>query len=187
MPNDLQVQDKPKRKESKPEEPKPLPLLLPPSIGVFVAIFGLKAILLVQHSYDHKTGAKIPNGKWSLPGGALEAGEDAVAAGKREFKEETGLECAISWGTLIGTFFLRKSAGVVFLFAGDIVSDGAFARSTNETVGADFIPLRDMPGLDIYPAQQAFIRRADKWKPGDPPIYDYPGGDIDPGPAPPPK
>jgi 8-oxo-dGTP diphosphatase len=36
--------------------------------------------------------AKEDNGKWELLGGGLEHNEDPIAALKREFKEETGLE-----------------------------------------------------------------------------------------------
>ena len=144
-------------------------------IGVFVAVFSDDAtgVLLVQHSYN--------NGRWSLPGGALEFGEIDLAAGKREFTEETGLICEISRSTHVGTFFLRKSAGVVFLFVGKIVG-GELNGSTNETVCTKFVSFDELGQYDIYPAQRAFIRRARAWRPGCPPIYDYPGGDRDPKP-----
>lgn len=42
-------------------------------------------VLLIRHSYG--------SDKWTLPGGGLGRGEDPVAAGMREFAEETG--CAL--------------------------------------------------------------------------------------------
>jgi 8-oxo-dGTP pyrophosphatase MutT (NUDIX family) len=138
-----------------------------PSVASFVAVFSedRTKVLLVQHSYN--------NGKWSLPGGGLELSEDAIATGKRELKEETGLCCAIAWVSLVGTFFLRRSAGIVFLFVGTIVG-GRKNGATDETIGCEFVPISSLGAMDVYPAQRAFIRRALAWSPGDPPLYDRP-------------
>lgn len=138
-----------------------------PSVASFVAIFSedRTKVLLVQHSYN--------NGKWSLPGGGLEPGEDAIATGKRELNEETGLCCTIGWVSLVGTFFLRKTAGVVFLFVGTIAG-GKKNGATDETIGCEFVPIASLGTVDVYPAQRAFIRRALSWAPGDPPLYGRP-------------
>jgi 8-oxo-dGTP pyrophosphatase MutT (NUDIX family) len=136
-----------------------------PSVGVFVAIFSKDGkVLLVKHSYKKN--------QWSLPGGGLESGEDAIAAGKREFEEETGLLCNISRESFVGTFFLRKSAGVVFLFVGTITG-GEKSDSTNETLCAEFLPLDTLVDWDIYPAQRTLISRAFDWHQGNSPFFGH--------------
>lgn len=57
-------------------------------VGCSALIFneGREKILLMR---------RTDNGKWSLPGGALEAGESVAEACLREVKEETGLDVEI--------------------------------------------------------------------------------------------
>jgi ADP-ribose pyrophosphatase YjhB (NUDIX family) len=50
-----------------------------------VAVLDGDAMLLVQE------GKPDVRGMWSLPGGSVEAGEDPLAAARREVREETGL------------------------------------------------------------------------------------------------
>jgi 8-oxo-dGTP pyrophosphatase MutT (NUDIX family) len=118
----------------------------------------------VKHSYKQN--------QWSLPGGGLESGEDAIIAGKREFEEETGLLCDISWESLVGTFFLHKSAGVVFLFIGTVVG-GEKRDSTNETLCAEFLPLETLVDWDVYLAQRTLISKAFNWRQGTPPFFGH--------------
>lgn len=56
------------------------PLIL---VGVAVAVINEKGQILLQ---------KRPNGIWGIPGGLLELGESTEEAGRREVKEETGVE-----------------------------------------------------------------------------------------------
>ncbi|MHA1617501.1 MAG: NUDIX hydrolase [Candidatus Njordarchaeales archaeon] len=58
-----------------------------PAVGA-VAISNGKILLV-------KRGVPPGRGFWSIPGGAIEVGERIEDAVKREFKEETGLECEV--------------------------------------------------------------------------------------------
>lgn len=60
--------------------------------------------------------AKKHEGAWSLPKGVLEAGEDALAAAKREFHEETGAPVPEGRCVALGEAKL-KSGKVVVAFA----------------------------------------------------------------------
>lgn len=60
-----------------------------PWVGVGVVIFRGDEVLLAQR------GKWPRHGTWSIPGGAQELGETVHEAGKREIREETGLEIDI--------------------------------------------------------------------------------------------
>ena len=95
------------------------------------------------------------NGRWALPGGAMELGETVFDALKREVKEETGVD--VLSATLIATYsgprFAGKDAwgndyqGLVFQFRVDQWS-GSLVRETEETVDAGFFSEDELP--DAY-------------------------------------
>ncbi|MBI4406383.1 NUDIX domain-containing protein [Candidatus Micrarchaeota archaeon] len=55
------------------------------------ALFKNDKLLVVRRSGDKKHFA----GKWEIPGGKVEFGEDPVETLKREFREETGLDIGV--------------------------------------------------------------------------------------------
>lgn len=67
-----------------PQAPKATTVV--PSANV-VVVNDRAEILLIQRS---------DNGNWALPGGALDLGESLPAAGVREVREETGIDCEIT-------------------------------------------------------------------------------------------
>lgn len=60
-----------------------------PWVGIGVVVFRDDNVLLIQR------GKPPRKGQWSLPGGAQRLGETAVAAAKREVKEETALDISV--------------------------------------------------------------------------------------------
>lgn len=59
----------------------------PYAVGAAAAVLIINnKILLVKRKYPPGLG------KWSVPGGVIEAGEKLIEAAKRELREETGLE-----------------------------------------------------------------------------------------------
>jgi len=53
---------------------------------------GSVSSVAVVHGHHILMGKRRDNGKWTLPGGHLESGEDPHDGGKRELKEEAGIE-----------------------------------------------------------------------------------------------
>src|SRR5262245_33321445 len=62
-----------------------------PAPGVAVLVTGGDRVLL-----GRRTGATRGGGRWGLPGGFVEFEEDFLSAGRREVREETGLEVEIT-------------------------------------------------------------------------------------------
>ena len=118
------------------------------SVGVFALIVVRKQIVLVRHAYGTQG--------LSLPGGGLATGETPDIAIRREVFEETGIDVPLL--RHIGTFFLRKSAGVVFLFFGS-ASIAEKASDSLEEISEIILADSSKLPIDIYPAQRKLIER----------------------------
>src|SRR5215469_10882389 len=78
-----------------------------PRAGVSVVVLQGGDVLLVQR------GKGAYRGLWSLPGGAIELGETAEAAARRELMEETGLLASDLTLGDVADVILRDAAGAV--------------------------------------------------------------------------
>ena len=76
-------------------------------VGVGGLIHRDGAILLIRRKFE-------PNkGRWSLPGGLLEIGEDPEEAAKREVMEELGLAVEVECLFQVANEVIRDDAGAV--------------------------------------------------------------------------
>jgi len=82
------------------------------TLGVRCAVISDDAVLMVRHSYV---------AGWHLPGGGVDPGETALAAGKREVLEETGY-CVADEGQLFGlyhsTLYTNRDHVALYVFGG---------------------------------------------------------------------
>src|SRR5690348_14117804 len=80
--------------------------------------------------------AKKDDGAWTIPKGVVEAGDDLVAAARREFTEETGL---VAEGDMIElTPVTQKSGKLVYAFA--LERDFDLSRFSSNTFELEWPP-----------------------------------------------
>lgn len=129
-------------------------LLLLPSVAVAIRD-DARRILLVQHV----------EGRWQLPGGAVEPGEHPRVAAARECAEEAGITVRI--GDVLGvfggpgyrvTYANGDEIGFVpILFAGTIV-DGEPRPDHDETQAVEWFSLAETASLEMHPATREMLR-----------------------------
>ncbi|RJK98419.1 NUDIX domain-containing protein [Vallicoccus soli] len=100
------------------------------------------ALLLVRR------GRPPQAGRWSVPGGRVEPGEDDAAAVRREVREETGLEVVV--GPLLGAVRVPGPGGAVYDVRDHACTlAGGALRAGDDAAEARFVPVADLPGLDL--------------------------------------
>jgi ADP-ribose pyrophosphatase YjhB (NUDIX family) len=95
-------------------------------------------LLLIQRGHDPEAG------RWSLPGGRIEAGESDSQALIREMLEETGL--TVEPGPLIGAVERPGPAGTVLDirdYAATVT--GGTLRAGDDAADTRWVPLADVP------------------------------------------
>jgi len=111
-----------------------------PKVGVGVSVVEGGAILLVRRRFaPHK-------GRWSIPAGYLDRGEDPAVHAVQEVREETGLTVALTG--LAGVFHnppQEGGAGVFILYRG--VRTGGELRAGDDASEAGFFARDALPEL----------------------------------------
>lgn len=115
---------------------------------------GAAGLLLADHGHvllQLRARWAHQGGTWSIPGGALERGEDAVTAALREAREELGLDA-----TLVGVHGSRVAT------CGGWTYETVLGRPHPEAVvdlhdhaesdGHRWVPASDVPNLRLHPA-----------------------------------
>lgn len=118
-------------------------------VRVSVVLVRGEEILLIRHRRDARF-------YWVLPGGGLESRESLAACAAREVREETGLEVRIPRLLYVGE--VRSPSGgkhvLELIFLGELVEPGQPIRPSRHWTIEEprFIPLQDVPSLELYPA-----------------------------------
>jgi len=127
-------------------------------VGTAAVIFDSDQRILLTRRTD--------NGRWCLPGGRLEPGENVTEACAREVLEETGLHIAI--GRLVGVYtspdlLVEYADGnrwqlISFIFEAEVQS-GTLGVS-DETTDCGYYSLEEMKRIDVMEHHQERIADA---------------------------
>jgi 8-oxo-dGTP diphosphatase len=140
----------------------------PPVVAVgLVARDPAGRLLLVERGH-------LPyQGRWSLPGGRVEAGETLAVAAARELAEETGLEAAV--GGIAGVAE-RIGEGFHYLIVdlwAELASD-AGPVAGGDAADARLVDLEELPGYPLSPGLAGFLAGIGCWPEGVPVPDDLP-------------
>jgi ADP-ribose pyrophosphatase YjhB (NUDIX family) len=88
-------------------------------------------------------------GRWCLPGGFIEFGEDFLSAGLREVNEETGLSIRIeSLLSVVSNFLAPRMHTLVIVLLARLRSENQATRPGDDADAMDWFPLEGpFPGM----------------------------------------
>lgn len=121
-----------------------------PKVAVGVAVFHDDQLLLVRRVMEPYRG------RWSLPGGHLDLGEDPRVAAAREAREEAGVE--VSVGAVIDVFAnpIAEGGAVFVLF--DAAWVGGTPAPGDDADAAAFFGRDELPPL-AFASTEAVVQR----------------------------
>jgi len=128
-----------------PGDPAPRPEV---AVGAVAVADG--DLLLVRRGHEPETG------RWSLPGGRLEAGESVPEAVVREVREETGLD--VECGEFVG-WVERRGPGhhfVILDFAVRVVGSPR-AKAGGDASDVAWVPLGSLDAVELVTGLRAFL------------------------------
>lgn len=105
--------------------------------------------------------------RWNLPGGGMGMGELPIDAAVRETYEETGRTIFREDLKQVGTYIMRKTYGVTFLFVcKQAQAEEHPPHTCNEVTEKAWMHpdhILQLPDSEIYPAQRTMIRYYLQW------------------------
>lgn len=133
-----------------------------PYVGVGVVIFRGDDVLLAQR------GKWPRRGTWSIPGGAQELGETVNDAGKREIREETGLEIDIIGLIDVVDAITHDAAGAVEFHYTlvDLAAEwrSGEARALDDVADVRWVAIDAIDDYELRPATRQVILDARKMR-----------------------
>jgi ADP-ribose pyrophosphatase YjhB (NUDIX family) len=118
---------------------------------VGAAVFDARGLLLVA-----RRGHAPDRGRWSLPGGRVEPGEDDATALRRELIEETGLRVRI--GALLGEARIAAPGGVYVIHDYRCDQPAGMLRAGDDASAARWVDLATLLRLPTTPGLIATLR-----------------------------
>ena len=119
-----------------------------PKVGVGVAVIEDGRLLLVKRGFEPEKG------KWSLPAGYLDPGEDPQSHAVEEVEEETGLLIEVTG--LAGVFHNppgKGGASVFILYHGAV--RGGELRAADDAIDARFFARAELPEIAFASTRHA--------------------------------
>ena len=126
-----------------------------PKVGVGILVFSEGKVLLVKRGFNPELG------KWSIPAGFLDYGEDPKKAAVREIREETNLEVKISG--LLDVYYNQEAlsqggASIFILYHAELLRGGL--RAGDDAEAATFFKFSALPELAFSSTKEAIL----KWR-----------------------
>jgi len=130
-----------------------------PIVGVGVVVLKDGHVLLIRRGKPPRLG------EWSLPGGKQELGETLHEAGRREVREETGIDCTIITLLDVIDMITRDGDGAVERHF-TLIDYGARWLAGEPAAGDDamdaaWMPLHDLDTLGLWSETLRVIRLAE--------------------------
>jgi ADP-ribose pyrophosphatase YjhB (NUDIX family) len=129
-----------------------------PVVSAHALIFREGRVLLVKRAHPPSQG------RWSVPGGAIEVGETIHGATRREVREECGIEVEV--GTVIhvadnivpdGSGRIRFHYVVIYSLARHLSGE---VHPQSDALEVRWATLDDLDMLDMHPLARETVRRA---------------------------
>lgn len=118
-----------------------------PKVGVGVQLVRTGRLLLVQRRMQPGRG------RWSLPGGYLDAGDDPRVTAAREVLEETGLRIGV--GRIVDVYYNGPGPGASVFLLYEGLDRGGEPCAGDDAAAAAFFPPTDLPPLAFASTEEA--------------------------------
>ncbi len=128
-----------------------------PKVAVAVFILREGRVLLIRR------GVSPERGKWSVPAGYVEAGEDPRQAAARECREETGLEVSdLQLRDVIARQGQDEGADMVVVYEGTVAS--GVPQAGDDATEVAFFGANDLPELAFASTRLILARWRSGWQ-----------------------